>query len=63
MINIINLRILNNLTFRMLVNIHRTFSKVTVKIFYNYTYNSDKGSGTEIKKNNLNNESIKENVC
>ena len=44
----------------MLASQH-TFSKVTVTIFWQlYLHNSDKGSGTEIKKkkNNLNSEII-----
>ena len=28
-------------------------------MFYNYIYNGDKGSGTDIKKSNLDTESIK----
>ena len=50
-INIINLRII----YKLDVSYARqhTFSKVTVTIFFdNYIYDSDNGSGTEIKKNN-----------
>ena len=53
-INIINLRI--DVSYAS----QHTFSKVTVTIFRQlFIYDSDKGSGTEIKKNNLNSESIK----
>ena len=58
-INIINLLILYKLDVSYASQ--HTFSNVTVTIFDNcmYMYKSDKGSGTEIKKNNLNSESIK----
>ena len=51
-----NLRILYNMTFRMLVNIH--FQKWP-SIFTTIYIIVKRGSGTEIEKTNLNNESIK----
>ena len=50
MINIINLRIIYKLD--VSYAIEHTFSKVTVTIFLTtkYIYDSDKGSGAEIKK-------------
>ena len=39
----------------MLVNIHfQKWPLQFLKTIYTYIYNSDKGSGTEIKKNNIN---------
>ena len=47
-INIINLRIIYKLDVSYASQ--HTFSKVTVTILQLYIYDSDKGSGTEIKK-------------
>ena len=50
--NIINLRIIYKLDVSYASQ--HTFSKVTVTIFWQlYIYDSDKGSGTEIKKKTI----------